>query len=145
MATHPTFSSSLFHPLSSIVPCSSPTQPNCSPISIDSPSTRPQRPIIICPFSILLIAINMNQTLINIYKTITYAPIRPFTNVKNVRQILLFMQNKPNSRFCAGKKFNDDSLCFTREHLPPYKGVLCKTNPNGKIGKKGKIELSSLK
>jgi len=35
------------------------------------------------------------ETLITIYKTITYVTLRFFTNVKNVRQIRLFMQNKP--------------------------------------------------
>jgi hypothetical protein len=103
-------------------------------------SHRRERPIIFCSFSISLIAINMNHTLINIEKTITYVPIRPFTLVKNIRQINLFMQNKAkvkmgkmskikpvlsscprclclrygvewtNSRCCAGKRFNDNSL-----------------------------------
>jgi hypothetical protein len=94
------------------------------------PSYRLERPIIFCPFSILIIEINAQQTLITIYKTITYVSIIIFTNVKNVRQINLFMQNKPkvnmdkkgkikpvlsgvewtNSRFCVGRNFNDNSL-----------------------------------
>ncbi len=58
------------------------------------PSTRPQCPIIFCPFSISLIAFDTHQTLITIEKQNTYVPISPFTNVKNIRQIRLFMQNK---------------------------------------------------
>jgi hypothetical protein len=101
-------------------------------------STRPQRPIIFWPFSTSLIAINLYQKLITIYKPITYVTIIIFTNVKNIRQIRLFMQNKPkvkigkidkirpvlsepvlskvegvewaDSRFCVGRKFNDNSL-----------------------------------
>jgi hypothetical protein len=38
--------------------------------------------------------INPYQTLITIYKTITYEPINISTNGKNIRQIRLFMQNK---------------------------------------------------
>ena len=59
----------------------------CLPLSIDPRSIRPQRPIMLCPFSISLIAINTHQTLITFYKQVTYVPIKPFTNVKNVRQI----------------------------------------------------------
>jgi hypothetical protein len=95
--------------------------------SLHPHSYRRERPIIFCSFSLSLTAINLYQTLITIYKTVTYITIRPFTLVKNIRQIRLFMQNKAkvkmgkikpilsgvewtNSRFCAGKKFNDDSL-----------------------------------
>ncbi len=38
-------------------------------------SPRPQRPIIFRPFSLSLITIHLHQTLINIYKTITYVTI----------------------------------------------------------------------
>jgi hypothetical protein len=37
----------------------------------------------------------MHQNSITAYKTITYISIIIFTNVKNIRQIRLFMQNKP--------------------------------------------------
>jgi hypothetical protein len=34
-----------------------------------------------------------------------------------------YRQNKTDPLFCAGGKFNDDILYFTRGNLPPYKGV----------------------
>ena len=71
-----------------------PPQPSYLPLTTDPHSTRLQRPIIFCPFSISLIAINPHQTLITIDRPITYVPIGLFTSVENVRQIGPFMQNK---------------------------------------------------
>ena len=104
-------------------------------LKLNAPSTRPQRPIIYYSFSLSLIAINTHQNLITIDKSITYVTLRPFTSVKNVRQIRPFMQNKPKVNmdkigkikpihvFARKRNLTMTVYDFTRGYLPPYKGV----------------------
>jgi hypothetical protein len=86
--------SSIFHPLPPI------------PFIYTPPSYRRERPIILWPFSISLIAINTHQILITIDKTITYITLRPSTLVENTRQIRLFMQNKAKVNMVKIGKMN---------------------------------------
>ena len=115
--------SSIFHPLPPI------------PFIYTPPSYRRELPIIFWPFSISLITINLHQNLITIDKPNTYEPIAIFTNVKNIRQIRLFMQNKPKVKrgnidkirpvhvFARAGSLTITIYDFTRGNLPPYKGV----------------------
>ena len=71
--------------------------------TLNASPTRQQRPIIFYSFSLLLITIHhpraksIENQASRIEYPVIYVPIRhPFTSVENIRQISLFMQNKPN-------------------------------------------------
>jgi hypothetical protein len=67
----------------------------CLLFSLYSPSTHPKRPIIFKPLMNQNQGFSNKKQAITIDKSITYVTIRPFTLVKNIRQIGPFMQNKP--------------------------------------------------